>query len=239
MKQNKQKINKLFYNKWAYKICCKIQGASQIKYYGATRIRLWTALDYELFFEDSLRYSWNNRTNFKISIDKVDVAKFVDAVEPFMEMKEDVQIRVEGSSFNLFCKDLDLKNQIEQALYPWVVETVGPDSEEELKFILENKYKIICNKLPYEKFKFKVVFKDWIKNPATKEKLHSYILKLNPEDIKISPTTKKWLEGRLSYQQEPFLYLVDAKHLVFMRLISTDIKRVYEYVEQDNINTSL
>ena len=232
MQTKKQKISKLFYNKWPFKIECFIKGGNNVKYAGAARVRLWANLD-----EESRGIGIYDRSVNEI--DKFDLLRFTNSVEPFMEMKDSVQIRVEGAHFNLFCKDIDIKDSICHDLNPWIREVYGPETQEELDFLLDQNHKVVCEKLPYGKFKIKVLLKDWIKKPEVKQHINNYLKKLDPESIKISPDTIRWLEGKLNYKQDPFFYLVDDKDLTFLRLITTDIKRVYEYVERDSINTSL
>ena len=230
---NKQKISKLFYNKWPFKIECYIKGGSKVKLVGPEKVRLWVNLDEDLWSRGIGIY--HRRVEL---IDKFDLLKFTDAVEPFMEMKDSVQIRVEGSHFNLFCKDISIKESICKTLYPWIKEVCGPDTKEELEFLLDQNHKVVCETLPHGKFKFKVLMKDWIKKPEVKQNINNYLKKLDPESIKISPDTIRWLEGKLNYKQDPFFYLVDDKELLFLRLMTSDIKRVYEYVERSSINTS-
>lgn len=228
-----QKISKLFYNKWPFKIECLIYGGSKVKYAGPDRVRMWIN---QIDSPNVPLTVFGGRSEY---IDALDLLKFTNAVEPFLYMKDDIQTRVEGGHFNLFCKDINIKNSICQHLYPWVRQVYGPDTQEELDFLLGNNKKIICNKLPYGKFKFKVIFKDWAQNAQSKTNLLDFISKLDKDTIHISNETVRWLSGRLNYKQEPFFYITDDKPLVFMRLISPDIKRVYEYVERDSINTSL
>jgi hypothetical protein len=233
MQTSTQKISKLFYNKWPFKIECLVKGGHKVKFYGAEHIRSLSSLDVDVFNSGPL---WRKN---KETIDKFDLLKFTDAVEPFLEAKEDIQIRTEGAHFNLFCRDPAIKDSICKRLYPWIQNTFGPDTQEELDFLLEQNHKVICSTLPHGKFKFKVLMKGWIAKPEVKENINQYLKKLDPSTIKISPGTVYWLEGNTNYKQDPFFYLVDDKPLLFLRLMDSNIKRVYEYVERDSINTNL
>lgn len=234
----KQKIDKLFFNKWPYKIACEIVGATKVKYAGPARIRLWAASDTGSEWFDSNRWSLMAGRKRK-TIDKFELLKFANAVEPFMEMKEDVQIRAESSHFNIFCKDPAIKEQICKELAPWVKEIFGPETKEELEFMLGNNKKVLCNQLPYGKFKFRVVLKDYVKDPTKKEALYTFLYNQGTDKVKISGDSLRWLAGGLNYKQDPFFYLLEEKQLTFIRLIFSDIKNVYEYVERDSINTVL
>lgn len=236
MKLPKQKVNKLFYNKWPYKVSCYIKGAHLVRLQGIDRLRIMAA-DVGSIFADE-QWGWGARRAV-LTLDKDDILAFTEAVTPFMNMIEEVQIRVEGARFNLFCKDINIKDDMGKALLPWLLSVQGPESQEELEFLLAENHKVICETLPHGKFKFKVLMKDWIKTPEIKQHINDYLKKLDPESVKISPQTVKWLDGKLNYKQDPFFYLVDDKALLFLRLMTTDIKRVYEYVERNSINTAL
>lgn len=238
-KLQNQKINKLFFNKWPYKIACVVAGASKVKYAGPANIRIWANSSGDNYFWEDTRWSIGYGRKKK-PIDKFELVKFANAVEPFMSMKDDVQIRAEGHHFNIFCKDMDLKEKMCEALYPWIKEVHGPETKEELEFMLGNNKKVLCNHLPYGKYKFKVVLKDWVENPKKKEALYTFLYKhQESETVKISGGSLQWLAGNKSYKQDPFFYLTDDKQLVFVRLMFDEIKNVYEYVERDGINTVL
>lgn len=233
MKLQKQRTNKLFFNKWPFKISCFLLGANRVKYAKPWRVRLWILEDRELY--DS-PIGWNSK--YRPKIDKFELHKFTNAVEPFLE-RDDIQIRTEGGHFNLFCKDIQVKEEIISATYPWITGIYGPETLEELEFLLEGNYKIVCTKLPYEKFKYKVVLKDYIENTSVKQQLLNYLDNLGEDKVRCSPSTKEWLNGFSVYKQDPFFYITEEKSLTFIRLLTNDIKKVYEYVERDNINTSL
>lgn len=234
---SKQKINKLFYNKWPFKIECFIKGGSRVKYAGPEKIRMWANLDNFPWYTESSRFGHNYQ--HREQVDKFDLLKFANQVEPFMQMPDDIKIRAEGAHFNLFCKDPEIKDKICGALHPWIREVFGPDTQEELEFLLDNNRKVICNHLPYNKFKFKVVLKDYVEDVNKKNALYNFLLKQDPDSIKISNDTVRWFNHASVYKQDPFFYIVDDKQLVFIRLVFNDIKTVYEYVERDSINTTL
>lgn len=232
MKKPKKKDNKLYFNKWPYKIECRLVGAHRVKHLGPDQIKAWANSDAD-------DYLWESPFRRGPRLDKINLHNFANAVEPFLNMKETVQVRVENSHFNLFCSDPMLKDQIYNALKKWVIEVHGPATQEELDFLIGNHRKVICNELPYGKFKYKVVIKSWIDNPEVKRKLLNYLVALGEDKVKCSPETIRFLMDQTRYKQDPFFYLVEDKSLTFIRLLTNDIKHVYEYVERDSINTVL
>ena len=56
------------------------------------------------------------------------------------------------------------------------------------------------------------------------------------EQILISPTTSKWLNGEKFYKQDPFFYIRDDAMLTMIRLFLGDnLKIVHEYVTRDKL----
>lgn len=236
MKQPKQKTNKLFFNKWPFKVECYLKGASKVKYAKPWRIRMWANDDSDIFSTDQRSLGITQYRREKI--DKFELLKFTNAVELFLD-RDDIKIRAEGAHFNLFCGDFTVKAEIVKALKPWIKDIVGPETQEELEFLVGNNLKVICNTLPHGKFKYKVVLKSWIDNTDSKQKLLNYLEKLGEDKVKCSPETIRFLKDQTRYKQDPFFYLVEDKSLVFIRLLTNEIKHVYEYVERNSINTTL
>ena len=91
----KLKLSKLFYNKWPYKVECIQPGASRIVHFGVNICKEWCLTGEGMTFSQ-----YGQQVT-----DRDKYLRFIKTVEPFMTQKEHIQIRVEGSHFNLFCKD--------------------------------------------------------------------------------------------------------------------------------------
>ena len=126
------KSSKLFYNKWPYKIACSIRGASILRRIGGERL-------------DACMPDWafgGSRKKMTIE-EKRELLEFSSYVDPFLKLKDELQVRVEGDHFNIFCKDRVLLDIISDAMDPWIDNIHGPTTEEELKFLLANGHKKI------------------------------------------------------------------------------------------------
>jgi hypothetical protein len=56
----------------------------------------------------------------------------------------------------------------------------------------------------------------------------------------IADSTQKWLEGRTSYVQSPFMYVEDDKTLAMFGLfLGNHVRIVEEFILRSSINTSL
>ena len=219
----KLKSSKLFYNKWPYKVECWQNGASRVVHTGLDRCKQWCITGKGLVFSH-----YNSKPNSK------EFLEFINAVEPFLDRKEEVQIRVEGSHFNLFCKDLAILEEIDNAVWLWVRKIVGPTTPEELAFMMSNGHKkILRDELPKLKYRYRVFFK----SKFPEDKRAAFLIWANKYDgkIDVSESSYFWLKGTKRYVQDPFMYVEDDKMLSMAGLfLSGNIKKVEEFILREN-----
>lgn len=235
MKLRILKTSKLYYNEWPYKIACAIDGASRLARQGPS--------DTKKFCSEATVFSrlgWPRQDAATLD-DKIQLLQFTNKVEPFLDIKDQVRIRVEGRHFNMFCKDLALLETIYESLEPWVVNVYGPDNEQELKFMLSNdNKKITCDHLPHNKYQFKVYLRNNMQSDS-RDKFLGWS-KTYQDRILISKTTIGWLSSWTTYRwtQCPFLYVEDARSLTMIGLfLGGNIKKVEEFIPRSSINTIL
>lgn len=215
----KLKSSKLFYNKWPYKVECSLRGASRVTRFKLDYLKKWCRGEVDIKFS---RWEENR-------VDKKELLDFITVAEQFIG-RTDVQIRTEGSHFNLFCKDQLVLEQIESSFFKWVKKISGPTTQEEYDFLMANGYKkILCDRLPKETFEYKVYIKT--KWPADGR---NNFLKWSDNYkhlIDLSPSSKKWLEGNKVYIQDPFMYVKDQKTLSMVGLfLGGFIRKVEHYI---------
>ena len=214
---------KLFFNKWPIKVECYIKGSYRVQRMGALKTLEWC--------ESISAYADDKNIN------KFELEAFTKKTIAVLE-GEDVKIRTEGNHFNIFCKDINLLENIKKEMKPWIRSVTAPENNEEYKFLIENGHKqIICNKFPYEKFKFRVYIRESLKRDS-REQFVRWLEKY-PEKIQISVTTKKWLDGNIfHYVQNPFFYVTDEKMLSMILLfLGNGCKKVQEFILKSDINT--
>jgi len=219
--------SKLFYNKWPFKVECILYGASRVVRSGPASVRDWCTTG------GSLRVThWDQR-----NIDKAKLLAFTNAVAPFLDRKDDIKIRTEGSHFNLFCLDKTVLDEIDAALLPWIKTVSGPTTDEELEFLLSNGHKkILCNTLPKEKYKYRMYFKT--KFPLDKRSTFMVWADKYGDKMSICGTSKDWFDGRRMYTQDPFIYIEDDKMLSMLGLyVSGYIRKVEEFIPRESILT--
>jgi hypothetical protein len=166
--------------------------------------------------------------------DKVLFLEFVNAIEPFLDRKDEVQIRVENSHFNLFCKDPAVLEEIDNAVNKWVQKISGPTTQEELEFLLSNGHKkILCDALPKDMYKYRVFFKS--RFPADKRSAFAIWASKYGDSLLISDTSLRWLNSQRHYAQDPFMYVIDDKMLSMVGLyLSGYVKKTEEFILREN-----
>lgn len=167
---------------------------------------------------------------------KESLVRFMDHVEPFLE--KDIQIRAEGSHFNIFCRDTLLRDRMIKALNEWITDVYGPESDEELAFMMSNSSKkVVCNKLPYEQYRYKVYLKSSMPMDSRNQFL-SWVLKY-PDTTRVSDTSQYWLNSRKFWMQSPFMYVEDDKTLAMIGLfLGHNIKKVEEFILRSSISSA-
>jgi hypothetical protein len=217
----KLKSSKLFYNKWPYKVECTIFGAYLVGRYNLTALKEWCNGAPGLL---GIGNSYGAK-----NINKADLLIFVAAAERYIK-NDRVKIRTEGNKFNLFCKDKDTLEEIEQQLRKWIRKISGPTTDEELEYLLSNGHKkILCDSFPKEKYQYKLFFKTKISAERRKQFLE-WSSNYN-EKLEVSGTSKLWLEGRKPYVQNPFMYIEDDKMLSMIGMfLSGHVRKVEHFL---------
>jgi hypothetical protein len=227
-KINKLPLSKLFYNKWLFKIECRMAGASRIARSGTSKVREWCNTGKGLHIT----------TYESAKINKAALLEFVDALEPLMNRPSDMQFRVEGHHFNIFCSDNTVLEEIDDTLKKWIVKISGPSSVDEVEFLLASgNTKILCNKMPINGCKYRV----YLKSSTPVNVRHSFLTwqaKFSDEII-ILGASWRWFQSQHEYMQSPFVYVSNEKTLSMAGLyLSGHIKRVQEFVLRDNISVA-
>lgn len=222
MQIQKLKSSKLFYNKWPYKISCRINGGSKISIWGLDATRRWCNSNAKA------------RLSYEKEINKPDLLAFLEAVTPFVK-NENVQIRVESNAFNLFCKDPSVLKEIDSRLQKWIRRIEGPTTQEEYDFLLENGYKkILVDKLPKDTYQYKIYFKP----SYSLENRYNFLTwsKKYGNKVNISTCTERWFHGYRNWMQAPFMYVIDTQMLSMVGLFASGyVKKIEEFIPRNTI----
>lgn len=215
----KLKSSKLFYNKWPYKVECTVFGAYIVGRFKLPHVKAWCNGD----------NSFCSGTYGSKNINRANLLVFVEAVEDFLS-NDQVQIRTEGSRFNLFCKEKSVLEEIDKSLQKWIRKISGPTTDEELEYLLSNGHKKrLCDKFPMGKYQYKVFLK--YKIPEEKRRQFVEWCANYQDKLKISKTSQRWLEGNKFYVQDPFMYVEDERMLSMIGMfLGGHIKKVEHFI---------
>jgi hypothetical protein len=231
MQIQKLTSSKLFYNKWPYKIECLVPGAKRISYNGIDEVK-----KYCLGLPCKPLGYWMEKSRLSL-IEKEKLHKFVNKLEPFLEIEDALQSRSEGSIYSIFCKDKVLLDNICNELHDWILMVYGPTSDEELNFLLENGHKkILRDNLPKNIYQYRIFFNEsW--NKEARLNFLTWTLKFT-DTMHISRGSREWLAGEKRWINNPFMYVKDSQTLTMIGLFASgNIKRIEEFILRANINT--
>lgn len=225
MKFKPLKTSKLFYKKWPYKIECIQRGAGRMYRAPDEDISSWTRNE----FRWGKVPAWSDEERNKLAL-------FHSKVKPFYE--KDLQIRVEGGHFNIFCKDKNLLDEITKELDSWIVAIHGPASDEELEFMMSNGHKKrVCNAFPKEKYRYRIYIKENL--PVNVRGSFYTWLEKYGDQIDMPPSTKIWLSGNKQWIQNPYIYVEDGPIMTMVSLfLGNNARIIEEFILRSSINTS-
>ena len=209
--------NKLFYGKWPYKIVCGVKGAWAFRY-----------------SPDCRRHTKNHWA------DDSQLSRFAQDFVNLNIENQNIKIRVEGSCFNIFCRDDEILSVIKNHLKKWITTVYEPANNIEKQYLIDNgNRKILRNSLPLNKYRYKLYL-----NPHTdydiRLKFWDWLSRYEDDRMYISRDSKHWLLNHIGWIPAPFLYVKEKQDLSMVCLyLGNNLKKVEEFVLRDNINNTL
>jgi hypothetical protein len=214
----KQKTNKLFYGKYPYKVTCRIQGAHYIRTYGLTYFQL-------------------HYPSIRVGREKIsdDLVEFITNAQHYIA-NEKIKKRIESYFIDFYLETESEYREVQTRLAKYLVRVVEPDNEEQLKTLLENKKYNLCNKLPHDKYRYKVTFKDM--PPKVRNDLIAWAEQYNNEDIYVTESTRRHFKSLKYHCGSHYFYVKDSKMIILIAMAASGyIRRTDEYVVRNSINT--
>lgn len=222
------KSSKLFYNKWPYKVECNVYGSSRIIRHGIGLVVEYCTSGTGIRMHSSE----------SVKINKSELLEFLEAVTPFIN-NPGIQIRSEGSHFNLFCKDMQLLEEMDTKLDKWIKQVHGPTTQEEYNFMLDNGYKkILRDVLPKEKYQYRVYFKQ--RFPRDKRIEFLEWSKKHSDKIVTTKSSELWLAMGYPWSTcNPYIYVLDDKMLSMVGMyLSGHVQKVEQFILRSSVFTT-
>lgn len=210
--------NKLFFGKWPFKVETCLKGTSLIKRLGLEDTRKWCDGDAHQQF---------NQYSFYKTIHRIELREYIDLLEPFIG--PNLQMRSEYHNLNFYTDDRKIYEGLQRELAPWVRGISEPEGDD-LEFLQNNSSRIVlCNELPYGKFKHKVYLKTSMPQPQ-RENFVKWLGNYNG-DVRASLGSVGWMLGQKPYFQGPFVYIADSQTLAMVGLyLGNYAKKTQEFV---------
>lgn len=175
--------------------------------------------------------SWNRN-----NVDKGQLLAFTGAVRPFLD--KEIQIRVEGPTFNIYCKDKDLLQQLITELAQWVTKIYEPANDFEYAYLYNSTKAVLCNHLPFKQYCFKVYIKST--TPVfVREQFKSWISHYDGK-IRAPHHTQEWFKKGSGWGWIPTIYIKDKPTLSMVGLfLGSNIQKVEEFIPRSSINSTI
>jgi hypothetical protein len=215
----KQKTNKLFYGKYPYKVTCRVDGAHYIRKHSVSVIRYihhFTPLD----------------AKGKISDDLIE---FIFHAQHYLANTR-IKKRIEYYFVDFYVETESEYLELQTRLAKYAVCVTEPDNAEQLKTLLENKKYNLCNKLPHNKYRYKVTFKDM--PVKVRNDLITWAERYNNDDIYITESTRRHFKSVKYHHGSHYFYVKDSKMITLIAMAAGGyIRKTDEYVVRNSINT--
>ena len=218
------KTKRLFYGKWPFKVETCVPGAAFLMRRGISEVRKFC-----LGQSDSLY-----RPNYS-EVEKKTLLSFISEFEKIN--LEKVKYRAEWNTLNFYTDNVNDHEFVKQTLSHWVVKVTEPASQEELELLINSGVKsVLCNKLPYDKFRYRVIMKNGM--PINNRQKFFEWSRNFTDSVQATEKTSEWLLGNQRYLQDPYIYVESSKQLTFVKLfLGQYVSRCEEYVVRDTQNT--
>ena len=227
-----QTTSKLFYGKWPFKLSCICKGSWMVK-----RLGIPKTIEFCLIQQYPARNTWGGLC-VSPNTNKDELLAFSNAVESFLD--KEIQIRVQGSTFNIYCKDAALFQEMISSLATWTYEIHRPANDVEHQFLDNSTKVVLCNHLPFKQYSFKVYIKST--TPASvRDNFKSWITHYDSK-IRTPNHTVKWFDKGSGWGigfYDPIIYVKDQSTLIMIGLfLGSNIQKVEEFIPRSSINTS-
>lgn len=230
MSPKKLKTNKLFYGKWLYRISTRVPGGNLIRIKGIDAVRQYCTGN-----KHPLDYGGYQSFLYRRVLSKPLLLNYITLIEPYIN--RDIKIRAEYDTVNIYVKDYNLYQDIQNQLMPFVVNITEPDNDEELNTLLDSNKTVLCNKYPHGDYQYKIYFKPVVP-VAVRTTFYNWAKKYQNDQIYINKGTENYLTQGKNIWGEHCVYLKDKK-MIFMVVMAAQgyVKKTEEFVLRSSINT--
>ncbi len=214
---------KKFYGKWLYRASFRIPGIAIMRMHTLDNVIEFLK---EHHTEETLKYNYHRKAfNNRETI--ISLCEFL-----LKQNSDSWSKRIEVSNIDIYTNDSDLFNGLIEQYQTTLVSSSEPDLSRSKEY--DNQNHIVCNKLPHDRYKYKVFLKPHkLKND--RETKVEYLKWLDSQkNILISEAVKKWFINTDWNWDRRYILVEDHKTLLFLHMRNAEVLgKVYEYVLTD------
>lgn len=216
MRYLKKTTNKIFFNKWPYKVSTYIAGAHFIRSKGI----------------EFLQHQQLDQNGYH-QINSEDLKLYVSLLKSVID--NTTRREITGNQLDIYFLD---KIKYQSAIYildKFIIGIYEPANSNELELMLSNSKFTLCSNYPKGQYRYKIVFKSM---PTTvRENLIAWAEKYNNSDILINPSTMKHFKVGHNKYSTYYFYAKDSSIKMLILLAAQGyVRRIEEFVLRSNIN---
>lgn len=219
------KTKKLFYGKYPYRVEVKCPGVNLLYRYGLTEVQ---------DFCSNKTDHWKFRKfNY---VEKEKLSEIINLMPDYMDRK--IKTRTEFDKLHFYLTDYAEYDKIYKHFEKWVYSITKPASDSELNQLFSKNHIVLCDRIPYNLYVFKVILNECFLSEDKKADMLDYFLR-HGDAYMIKPDTIKWLSNKMHHLYDPYVYVKDSKYLLMLQLyLGSAVMRTYEFALRDTaINT--
>ena len=218
-----KKTKKKFYNKYIYKITLDIPGTSALRWYDFQRLS-----DLCIAEPSSKRdYPWREKVLSDAINHKevwIDLSVMINTFDSKSFSK-----RIEGDSIDFYTNNYDLYDTIGKHFSKYVRFRFQPKEGTEQTLLNSNK-EIFVNKLPYDKYQYRVYLKPHKLDSSARRTVANWLEKQVP-NITFSQSIKDWIIRTEENWDRRYIHIIDEKNLLLLQLKSPQlVGKIFKYV---------
>lgn len=219
------KTNRRFYKKWLYKVSLQVEGAAMFRMYSLEEIQKM------LKVKPVIRQygSWAIEKFYKNKIDFSPLIDYLLSLEKSIWTK-----RVESNGLDIYTNDITVYDHISLQFSTVIRQRFEPE-ESKVNLLEENSKTIICEKLPHNKYQYRVYLKPHVLSHDLEGK-KKYVNWLTAQQPKITctPAIQEWFIKTNWNWDRRYVLVEDECTLLFLKLRNSDVVgTVYNYVVVD------
>jgi len=240
-----QHTSKLFFNKFKYKAVVKTPRTSYLRYasrseieklFSAERLEEWSGISNP---NHSYHYANMNldlhegryKANKEVWENRFTLYKLYNWITT--NYNKDSKIRNEGNKLAFYTNDESLWLDLTNTFKNEINEIVWPKNEAHSKFFDENPTTIICKKLPYDKYRYKINLRGKVVHQAG---FSEWISNYNGE-LKASGNLTNSIRRGYLYSDGKFLYSTNSEMMLLLQMYLGDtIRNIQEYITEAELD---